>query len=91
MLRTLPPGHQIGRRIVVPSKQAAVNAFVMGKSIAEIAQDSCINRLRAEQIVREALIGLAALVKQVEGDKEQLQEVTMDQVDLLTKTEEQPA
>lgn len=62
MLRTLPPGKEI-RRIVVPGKQAAVNAFVMGKSIAEIAQDTASHKLRIEQVLREALIGLAALVK----------------------------
>ena len=54
------------RRIVVPSKQAAVNAFVMGKSIAEIAQDTASHKLRIEQVLREALIGLAALVKSLD-------------------------
>ena len=48
-------------RIVVPRKADAVNAFVAGKSIADIAQDTASHRLRVEQVIREAIIGLAAL------------------------------
>lgn len=49
------------RRIVVPNKAAAVNAFVAGKSIADIAHDTANHRLRVEQVIREALVGLASL------------------------------
>lgn len=51
------------RRIVVPTKPAVVEAFVAGKSLADIAADTCIHRLRAEQILREAIVGLAALTQ----------------------------
>ena len=51
----------VKRRIVVPRKADAVNAFVAGKSISDIAQDTASHRLRVEQVIREAIIGLAAL------------------------------
>lgn len=60
MLITPPTGTAL-RRIVVPTKVAVVEAFVAGKAITDIAQDTCIHKLRVEQVLREALIGLAAL------------------------------
>lgn len=49
------------RRIVVPGKPEAVQMFVNGLSIADIAAQTCNHRLRIEQVLREAIQGLAAL------------------------------
>lgn len=72
MLNTTKPV----RRIVVPGKPEAVHAFVNGKSIADIAADTCSHRLRIEQVIREAIQGLAAL--KVPGSAPPPGEVTND-------------
>lgn len=46
-----------------PWKQAVVNDFLRGQSVATIAQQSFCHKLRVEQVLREAIKGLAAQVR----------------------------
>lgn len=44
-----------------PWKQAVVNDFLRGASVADIATQSACHKLRVEQVLREAIAGLATL------------------------------
>lgn len=44
-----------------PWKQAVVNDFLRGQSVSDIAQQSACHKLRVEQVLREAITGLAKL------------------------------
>ena len=42
-------------------KQAVTNDFLRGESVSTIAQRCACHKLRVEQVIREAISGLAAL------------------------------
>lgn len=73
------------RRIVVPRKDAVVQAFVAGKPVADIAVDTCIHRLRVEQVLREALVGLAELNQSLAAAQGQAKDAPIGvEIDALT-------
>lgn len=59
--------HRTTEKANEPWKQAVVNDFLRGEAVTAIAQRSLCHKLRVEQVLREAISGLAAQVtKQTE-------------------------